>query len=306
MLLSLDNATIYPCLSLLAWIPSRSSSLLYYTVAPNSILMSTLTKNEVILDGHDEGFHQARQAAEEEHDLTPWQALRLHPKSVMWSVLLSNCIIMEGYDIVLIYSFFAQPAFARRYGQCDSSGACQITASWQAGLGNAVGCGTIIGAFANGYFCQRYGYRPVLLTSLVFICAFIAISFSAPSLPVLLVGQFLCGIPWVSAQSRKFGIFTNTYRAFSQLWHLPMRARSAPWPCGDISPYMSISVGLSDNSSLQLYSRHSQVVPANGHIAFRLPSSGYGPFRSSWCSSPLPSHRGTMSVKVTLEWQKRC
>ncbi|KAF3036264.1 hypothetical protein E8E11_004880 [Didymella keratinophila] len=103
---------------------------------------------------------------------------------------------MEGYNIVLVYSFFAQPAFTRKYGQCDPSGACQITASWQAGLGNAVGCGTIIGAFANGYFCHKFGYRPVLLASLAFICAFIAISFSAPNLPVLLVGQFLCGIPW--------------------------------------------------------------------------------------------------------------
>lgn len=243
--------------------------------------MSTPTKNKIILNEHNEGFHQARQAAEDEHELTPRQAFRLYPKSVMWSVLLSTCIIMEGYDIVLISSFFAQPAFARRYGQCDSSGACQITASWQAGLGNAVSCGTIIGAFANGYFCHRYSYRPVLLISLAFICAFIAISFSAPGLPVLLVGQFLCGIPWVSAQSRKFRAFTNAYRAFSQLWHLLMRARSAPWPCGDISPYMSISVGLSDNSSLQVYSRHSLVVPANGHIALHLPSNGYGLFRSS-------------------------
>lgn len=49
---------------------------------------------------------------------------------------------------------------------------------------------------ANGYFCHKFGYRPVLLGSLGIICAFIFISFFAPNAPVLLVGQFLCGIPW--------------------------------------------------------------------------------------------------------------
>ncbi|KAJ8118497.1 hypothetical protein OPT61_g536 [Boeremia exigua] len=158
--------------------------------------MATKDSHEIMTEDHQEDLHQAKQAADEEHSLTISQAIRQHPKAVIWSVLLSTCIIMEGYDIVLIYSFFAQPAFSRRYGDCDSSGNCQISASWQSGLGNAVGCGTIIGAFANGYFCHRFGYRPVLLASLASICGFIAISFAAPNLPVLLVGQFLCGIPW--------------------------------------------------------------------------------------------------------------
>ncbi|KAH7089639.1 general substrate transporter [Paraphoma chrysanthemicola] len=140
---------------------------------------------------------QAKRAADEEHQLTLRQALRLHSKAVLWSVLLSTCIIMEGYDIVLMSSFFAQPAFSRKYGSYDANTqSYQVNASWQNGLTNAVSVGTIIGAFANGYFCHRLGYRPVLLTSLGLICAFIFISFFAPSAPVLLVGQFLCGIPW--------------------------------------------------------------------------------------------------------------
>jgi SP family general alpha glucoside:H+ symporter-like MFS transporter len=48
---------------------------------------------------------------------------------------------------------------------------------------------------ANGYFCHKFGYRPVLLGSLGIICALIFISFFASNAPVLLVGQFLCGIP---------------------------------------------------------------------------------------------------------------
>ncbi|KAL4814912.1 general substrate transporter [Aspergillus spinulosporus] len=139
----------------------------------------------------------ARLAAQQEHHLGFWEAVRRYPNAVLWSVLLSTSIIMEGYDIVLIQSFFAQPSFREKYGQYDTgTGSHQITAPWQNGLSNAVSVGTIIGAFANGYFVHKFGYRKVLLASLATICGFILISFFSPNLPVLLVGQFLCGIPW--------------------------------------------------------------------------------------------------------------
>ncbi|KXJ86530.1 general substrate transporter [Microdochium bolleyi] len=139
----------------------------------------------------------AKQAADDEHTLGFRDAIRRYPKAVLWSVAVSTSIIMEGYDIVLISSFMAQPSFRQHYGEYDpGTNSFQISASWQNGLSNAVSIGTIIGAFANGYFTHKFGYRKVLLASLVSICAFIFISFFSPNLPVLLVGQFLCGIPW--------------------------------------------------------------------------------------------------------------
>lgn len=147
---------------------------------------------------HHEVFDQAaKEAADQEHEITLLEALRRHPKAVLWSILLSGSIIMEGYDIVLMNSFFAQPSFSEKYGDFDAkTQSYQISASWQNGLLNAVSVGTIVGAFANGYFIHKHGYRPVLLVSLASTCAFIFMSFFAPNLPVLLVGQFLCGIPW--------------------------------------------------------------------------------------------------------------
>lgn len=139
----------------------------------------------------------AEETADGEHEMKLLQAILRYRKAVLWSMLLSTCIIMEGYDIVLMYSFWAQPAFSRKYGDFDiTTNTYQISASWQNALGNAVGVGTIIGAFANGYFIHRFGYRPVLLAALIAMCGFIFISFLAPNAPVLLVGQFLCGIPW--------------------------------------------------------------------------------------------------------------
>lgn len=36
-----------------------------------------------------------------------WEAVKLYPKAVAWSVLVSTALIMEGYDLVVIGSFFA-------------------------------------------------------------------------------------------------------------------------------------------------------------------------------------------------------
>jgi SP family general alpha glucoside:H+ symporter-like MFS transporter len=139
----------------------------------------------------------AEQAAIDEHHLSFKDAVRQYPKAIMWSVLVSTAIIMEGYDIVLISSFFGLPSFTKKYGSFvnDVSG-YQISAAWQAGLSNGTSIGTLIGSLANGFFVYKFGYRKTLLASLSLIVAFIFIPFFAPSLPVLLIGQILCGMPW--------------------------------------------------------------------------------------------------------------
>jgi SP family general alpha glucoside:H+ symporter-like MFS transporter len=196
-------------------------------------------------------FEEAKQAAEDEHTLTVSQAIRCHPTAILWSILLSTSIIMEGYDIVLMSSFFAQPAFSQKYGTFDvRSNKYQISASWQNGLSNAVSVGTIVGAIINGYFSHRFGYRPVLLASLGLICAFIFVSFFAPNLPVLLVGQFLCGIPW--------GVFATMAPAYaSEVCPLALRGYLSVYVnlCWALGQLISAGVqsGFSDGSSQWSY-----------------------------------------------------
>ncbi|KAF4345683.1 maltose permease [Fusarium beomiforme] len=196
----------------------------------------------------------AKQAAEDEHNLTFLQAIRKYPKAVMWSVLLSTSIIMEGYDIVLISSFFAQPSFREHYGSYQpKSNSWQITASWQNALSNAVSVGTIIGAFANGYFTHKFGYRKVLLTSLVVIVGCIFISFFSPSLPVLLVGQFLCGIPW--------GVFATMAPAYASEV-CPMALR------GYLTVYVNLCWAIGQLISAGVQAGFSNVI---GHWSYRIP-----------------------------------
>ncbi|KAJ5343664.1 uncharacterized protein N7506_003488 [Penicillium brevicompactum] len=138
---------------------------------------------------------EAHAAIDKEHNMTPWQALKLYPKAVAWSLLLSCAIIMEGYDVVLMGSFFAFPAFNEKYGELMSDGKYGLAASWQAGLTQAMSCGQIIGLFINGLVSERFGYRRTLMVCLTATVGFIFILFFAPNVQTLIAGELLMGIP---------------------------------------------------------------------------------------------------------------
>jgi SP family general alpha glucoside:H+ symporter-like MFS transporter len=138
----------------------------------------------------------AKASTEKEHSMTLWQALKLYPKAVGWSLLLSTAIIMEGYDTALLGSFYAFPPFAQKYGTLQPNGEYQLSAAWQAGLSNGVFVGEILGLFINGIVSERYGYRKTMITCLFLIVGFIFIPFFANNVQTLQVGEILCGIPW--------------------------------------------------------------------------------------------------------------
>src|SRR5450432_3265567 len=103
--------------------------------------------------------------------MTLWQGLRIYPKAVGWSILLSTAIIMEGYDVVLIGSFYAFPVFTKKYGELQSNGKYGLSAAWQAGVSNGTNIGAILGLFANGIIAERYGYRKTMIGVVSFTIA---------------------------------------------------------------------------------------------------------------------------------------
>lgn len=48
-------------------------------------------------------FADAQAATAKEHSLTLSQALKAYPKAIMWSILLSSAVVMEGYDTLLVF-----------------------------------------------------------------------------------------------------------------------------------------------------------------------------------------------------------
>jgi hypothetical protein len=54
---------------------------------------------------HQNVIHGARLAAEKEQRMSLIQGIRLYPKAVAWSMVISTCIVMEGFDIALVNNF---------------------------------------------------------------------------------------------------------------------------------------------------------------------------------------------------------
>lgn len=117
-------------------------------------------------------------------------------------------IIMEGYDVTLISSFWGYPEFREKYGYyLNEESGWQISSNWQQRFNALAATANIIGAMMNGWLTSRYGHRKVLIGSLFFLVSFIFISFFSPTIEVLLVGQTLCNLPW--------GVFATTGPAYA-------------------------------------------------------------------------------------------
>ncbi|KAH8424580.1 hypothetical protein N8T08_001121 [Aspergillus melleus] len=138
----------------------------------------------------------AKAATDKEQNMTLLQGIKLYPKAVAWSILISTVIVMEGYDISLINNFYAFPQFSKKYGEQLANGDYEVPARWQAGLSNGAYVGEIIGLFINGWASERFGYRYTIIACLILITAWTAIFFTAPNVQALLAAEILAGIPW--------------------------------------------------------------------------------------------------------------
>ncbi|KHO00457.1 MRT, a raffinose family of oligosaccharides transporter [Metarhizium album ARSEF 1941] len=150
--------------------------------------------------------HEAATAAEQEQNMGLLKSLKLYRKACLWSIFLSTCIVMEGFDTVLLNTLFAYPPFQEKFGEEQPDGTYQLTAAWQAGLSNGTLVGQIFGLFVNGIIADRFGYRKTLIGALVGCAGCLFIVFFAESLTQLLIGQILIGVPWGVFQT-----LTTTY-----------------------------------------------------------------------------------------------
>ncbi|KAK2592772.1 hypothetical protein QQS21_009515 [Conoideocrella luteorostrata] len=163
----------------------------------------------------------AQQSAALAHSLSISEAIRAYPMALFWCFTISMCIIMEGYDQILVPSLFAYPTFQRKYGEFigydnDGNARYQLSAAWQAGLSDAAVVGALAGTLLNGYVVDIFGHRHVLQASLVAMIGSIFITFFSNSVAVLCVGQLIAGVPW--------GIFATVAPAYASEC-LPMKLR---------------------------------------------------------------------------------
>ncbi|KAM0190097.1 hypothetical protein ACHAPI_009609 [Fusarium lateritium] len=147
-------------------------------------------------------IQQAQDADAADKQLTIKEALKKYKKAVFWAGLLSVTLIMEGYDLVMLGSFYGLPQFQRHFGEYSAKeDKFIITAAWQSGLSNSGQVGQLAGLVINAYAQDRFGARKTIMTFMVYLACTISIIAFAPSLSVLAVGEALCGIAW--------GVFQN-------------------------------------------------------------------------------------------------
>ena len=144
---------------------------------------------------------EAQQQYTSEADLSVREAIKYFKPALMWSLIFSTCVIMEGYDTNLLGNFFAYPSFQRKFGRYvgvteQTPSGYQLEAKWQAAVGQAAGIGSFFGTLLNGYLVAKYGQRKIVIGSLVAMTLAVFVVFFAPNLPVLMVGEILCGFPW--------------------------------------------------------------------------------------------------------------
>lgn len=152
------------------------------------------------VDMHTASEEAAARNIEAEHSMGLRRSLRVYRRACLWSILVSTCIIMEGFDQTMLNNLYAYPPFKAKFGIRRESPAgnvsYELTAQWQAGLSNGAQVGQILGLFLNGFVADRYGYRYTLIGALAACIAFTFIIFFSQSLTQLLVGEILVGVPW--------------------------------------------------------------------------------------------------------------
>lgn len=158
---------------------------------------------------------------------------------------------MEGYDVQLLANFYGYQAFRRKFGTyTGEENGWQISSQWQTGLNDISAVGNIVGALANGYLTAKFGHRKVLMGSLVFLSAAVFMVFFAPNIEVLLVGEFICNIPW--------GVFATTGPAYAaEVVPLALRGYMTAYInlCWCIGQFIASGVlkGLASNSTEWAY-----------------------------------------------------
>lgn len=130
---------------------------------------------------------------------------------------------LNSFDLNLLGNFFAFPEFAKRYGTyVNAEAGYQLSAPYQVGLSMSSQAGGFLGTILNGYLSSRYGHIRVLIGALLWLSAFLFITFFATSVNMLLVGQILCGITW--------GVFATTAPAYaSEVVPLSIRVYLTSW-----------------------------------------------------------------------------
>ncbi|KAJ7091711.1 maltose permease [Mycena crocata] len=163
----------------------------------SGVLRTDNTRIAHDIDNYADVVKDAAQADAAEHNMSIREAFGIHKKAIFWSMMLSAALIMEGYDVVVIASFYGQPAFLKRFGvENPATGLNVIPAPWQSGLGNGSSAGGIIGLIINGWASEKFGPRRTYIIAMIGMIISIFGPVFSQSLEALVASEVVCGLFW--------------------------------------------------------------------------------------------------------------
>lgn len=148
---------------------------------------------ETVDEKHGTVLDTVKQVTQTEHELGFWKGAKLYPKAVFWSAFFCIAVIMAGFDPQLVSSFYALPAFQKKYGQLYEVEYI-ISAPWQTGLGMGNAVGQLVGALACGWPLERFGRKRTLAACCCWSIAWIFMQFFSSNLTILCIGEIFAGL----------------------------------------------------------------------------------------------------------------
>nr|POE56352.1 maltose permease mal31 [Quercus suber] len=142
-------------------------------------------------DVGDAGDDQVRRAAELEHDLGFWQALRRYPTAAGWSVFFSLGVIMTAFDPQLLGAWEMDVSDWSEYGKPNRSAGRGVFRGVPYGVVWTQEDFWYVGPPSKCRVKSAYFESAVCV---VLTTAFIFIQFFARSLPILLIGEIFGGL----------------------------------------------------------------------------------------------------------------
>ncbi|KAG4415943.1 hypothetical protein IFR04_010893 [Cadophora malorum] len=161
--------------------------------APSEVDVENTVRDVAIGDSKVLNSSEARHATEVEHQMTFFEAVKLYPGAVGWSIFFSLGIIMTAFDPQLLGNLYATPAFQKDFGYLFK-GEYIISAAWQTGLGMGNPIGQCVGALGAAYPMEWWGRKKTFAGCVILTAGCIFIQFFARSLNVLLAGELLGGL----------------------------------------------------------------------------------------------------------------
>ncbi|KAI5961233.1 MAL1 [Candida pseudojiufengensis] len=166
---------------------------------------TTIKTSDVDVDDYVSKFIELSNSAKAEDSkdksMPLREGVRTFPKAVLFSLILSSCLIMEGYDTSLLASMYSNDSFKLQFGNYYSDiDQYQVPAKWQTAFSMGYQTTQLIGLLLGGTLADAVGYRKTIIPVLVIEIGFIFVQFFAATREILLLSYLLCGLVYGSLQ----------------------------------------------------------------------------------------------------------